>query len=45
MDWEHREEMSTKIGHFEILSELAKSPTGLVYKANRPESDPVERVW
>jgi serine/threonine protein kinase len=32
------EEMSTKIGHFEILSELAKSPTGSVYKANDPES-------
>jgi serine/threonine protein kinase len=31
-------EMSTKIGHFEILSELAKSPTGAVYKANDPES-------
>jgi len=30
--------MSTKIGHFEILSELAKSPTGKVYKANDPES-------
>lgn len=30
--------MSTKIGHFEILSELAKSPTGVVYKANDPES-------
>ncbi|HYM76821.1 MAG TPA: serine/threonine-protein kinase [Candidatus Dormibacteraeota bacterium] len=30
--------MSTKIGQFEILSELAKSPTGLVYKANDPES-------
>jgi len=26
--------MSTKIGHFEILSELAKSATGTVYKAN-----------
>src|SRR5437773_10845394 len=26
--------MSTKIGHFEILSELAKSPTGTVYKAD-----------
>jgi serine/threonine protein kinase len=26
--------MSTKIGHFEILSELAKSPTSIVYKAN-----------
>jgi eukaryotic-like serine/threonine-protein kinase len=31
--------MSTKIGHFEILSELAKSPTGIVYKANDPESN------
>ena len=30
--------MSTKIGHFEILSELAKSLTGTVYKANDPES-------
>jgi serine/threonine protein kinase len=30
--------MSTKIGHFEILSELAKSPTGVIYKANEPES-------
>ncbi len=30
--------MSTKIGHFEILSELAKSATGTVYKANDPES-------
>src|SRR5215472_375075 len=30
--------MSSKIGHFEILSELAKSPTGVVYKANDPES-------
>jgi len=29
--------MSTKIGHFEILSELAKSATGAVYKANDPE--------
>jgi hypothetical protein len=26
--------MSTKLGHFEILSELAKSPTSTVYKAN-----------
>jgi hypothetical protein len=26
--------MSTKIGHFEILSELSKSATGAVYKAN-----------
>src|SRR6201981_2304997 len=31
--------MSTKMGHFEILSELAKSPTGTVYKANDPESN------
>ncbi len=30
--------MPTKIGHFEISSELAKSPTGAVYKANDPES-------
>ena len=30
--------MSTKIGHFEILSELAKSPTCAVYKANDTES-------
>jgi len=30
--------MPTKIGHFEILSELAKSPTGTVYKVNDPES-------
>ncbi len=30
--------MPTKIGHFEILGELAKSPTGAVYKANDPES-------
>jgi len=30
--------MSTKIGPFEILSELAKSPTSVVYKANDPES-------
>jgi serine/threonine protein kinase len=37
MEWSE-EEMSTKIGHFEILSELAKSPTGAVYKANDPES-------
>jgi serine/threonine protein kinase len=34
-----KEAMSTKIGHFEILSELAKSPTGTVYKANDPESN------
>ena len=30
--------MPTKIGHFEILSELAKSTTGVVYKAHDPES-------
>ena len=30
--------MPTKIGPFEILSELAKSPTGTVYKANDTES-------
>jgi serine/threonine protein kinase len=30
--------MSNKLGHFEILSELAKSPTGSVYKANDPEN-------
>jgi len=30
--------MPTKIGHFDILSELAKSPTCAVYKANDPES-------
>src|ERR1700730_813767 len=30
--------MPTKIGHFEILSELAKPPTSVVYKANDLES-------
>ncbi len=30
--------MSTKIGDFEILGELSKSPTGTVYKANDPAS-------
>jgi serine/threonine protein kinase len=30
--------MSTKIGHFEILSVLAKSATGVVYKANDPQT-------
>ena len=30
--------MPTKIGHFEILSELAKSTTSVVYKANDPEN-------
>jgi serine/threonine protein kinase len=30
--------MPQKIGPFEILSELAKSPAGTVYKANDPES-------
>jgi serine/threonine-protein kinase len=29
--------MSTNIGPFEILSELSKSPTGAVYKANDPD--------
>jgi serine/threonine protein kinase len=31
--------MSTKIGHFEILSELSKSATGAVYKANDEQSN------
>jgi hypothetical protein len=31
--------MSTKIGHFEILSELSKSATGAVYKANDPQTN------
>ena len=31
--------MSTKIGHFEILSELAKSLASTVYKANDPEGN------
>jgi len=30
--------MSTKIGHFEILSELSKSATGAVFKANDPKT-------
>src|SRR5471030_3080535 len=30
--------MPTKIGHFEIQSELSKSATGIVYKANDLES-------
>src|SRR5258708_20965527 len=30
--------MLTKMGHFEILSELAKSAAGAVYKANDPQS-------
>ena len=38
MEWSEQEKMSTNIGPFEILSELAKSPTGTVYKANDPES-------
>lgn len=33
--------MSNKIGRFEILSELAKSDTGCVYKASDPESGQV----
>src|ERR1017187_6709446 len=28
----------SKIGHFEILSELSKSATGAVYKANDPQT-------
>jgi len=32
------EAMPTRIGQFEILSELAKSPTSIVYKANDPVS-------
>src|SRR6185312_3274598 len=30
--------MSNKIGRFEILSEISKSPIGFVYKANDPEN-------
>jgi serine/threonine protein kinase len=30
--------MPTKLGRYEILSELSKSHTGIVYKANDPES-------
>lgn len=33
MDWSY-EAMSTRIGQFDILSELAKSPTSTVYKVN-----------
>lgn len=33
--------MPTKIGHFEILSEIAKSPFGGVYKANDPSGQTV----
>ena len=33
--------MSTKIGHFEILSELAKSESGCVYKATDQESSQI----
>ena len=32
--------MSTKIGHFEILSELSKSATGTVYKATDEQTSP-----
>ncbi len=35
---EQSKKMSNKLGPFEILSELAKSPTGVVYKANDPET-------
>jgi eukaryotic-like serine/threonine-protein kinase len=40
MEWseEKKKDMATKIGPFEILSELAKSPTATVYKANDPET-------
>jgi serine/threonine protein kinase len=34
----NEKKMPTKIGHFEILSELAKSSTSVVYKANDPQS-------
>lgn len=37
MEWSGKK-MSMNIGPFEILSELAKSPTGSVYKANDPET-------
>jgi serine/threonine protein kinase len=37
MDWSGNK-MAMKIGPFEILSELAKSPTGAVYKATDPET-------
>jgi serine/threonine-protein kinase len=37
MEWSSKK-MSMNIGPFEILSELAKSPTGSVYKANDPET-------
>jgi serine/threonine protein kinase len=30
--------MSTKIGRFEIVSEIAKSSSGSVYKANDPDA-------
>jgi len=33
--------MPTKIGHFEILSELAKSATGAVYKATDPQTSQI----
>ena len=36
--WSGKKYMPTKIGHFEILSELSKSPTSTVYKANDLES-------
>jgi hypothetical protein len=32
--------MFTKIGHFEILGELARSATGAVYKANDLANQP-----
>ena len=43
--------MSTKLGHFEILSELAKSATGksirpMIRKAGKrcPQGDPAQRI-
>ena len=36
--WEAGASMPTKIGHFEIVSELSKSHTSIVYKANDPQS-------
>jgi serine/threonine-protein kinase len=36
-DWS-KEAMPTKIGQFEIISEISKSPVSSVYKANDPES-------
>jgi serine/threonine protein kinase len=38
MGWSWKKKMPTKLGHFEILGELAKSSTAVVYKANDSES-------